>query len=107
MVEDINKEQFTKNVLEANGPVLVQLWAPWCGPCQEFKPVINSIAAEYEDILPAMRINIDEELDLVKELNVMDIPTVIVFNQGKQEKVIVGAHGREEMVKHLSGYIGR
>ena len=107
MVEDINKEQFTKDVLGANGPVMVQMWASWCGPCQDFKPVINSIAAEYEDILPTMRINIDDELELTKELNVMDIPTVIIFNQGQQEKVIVGAHSKEEMLEYLSGYIGR
>jgi thioredoxin 1 len=68
---------------------------------------MESLASDYDEDIAVARINMDEQLDLARELNVMDIPTVIVFNNGRQDKVIVGAHEREDMVTYLDKYLTR
>jgi thioredoxin 1 len=105
MVKDLDKQSYYELIGSSVKPVVVQVWAEWCGPCQYFKPIIDSIASDYEDDIVVARLNIDAEMDIARELNVMDIPTVIVFNNGRQDKVIVGAHEREDMVVFLDKYL--
>jgi thioredoxin len=107
MVIDLDKNAFHELIGSSIKPVVVQVWAPWCGPCQYFKPIMESLASDYDEDIAVARINMDEQLDLARELNVMDIPTVIVFNNGRQDKVIVGAHEREDMVTYLDKYLTR
>ena len=107
MVRDLDKHSYYELISSSVKPVVVQVWAEWCGPCQYFKPIIDSIAEEYGDDLEVARLNIDAEMDIARELNVMDIPTVVVFNNGRQDKVIIGAHERDKMVSLLDKYLTR
>lgn len=105
MVIDLDAQKYRELVTSSVKPVVVQVWAAWCGPCNYFKPIIDSIAAEYEDDITVARLNIDEEMEVARELNIMDIPTVVVFVNGRQDKVIVGAHEKEDMVSFLDRYL--
>lgn len=105
MVNDIDKQAYHQLISTSIKPVVIQIWADWCGPCHYFKPIIDAIADEYSDDIEVARINLDSEIDLARELKVMDIPTVIVFNNGKQDKIIVGAHEKDRMVQLLDKYL--
>jgi thioredoxin 1 len=107
MVRDLDKNTFQELIGSSVKPVVVQIWAAWCGPCQYFKPIMEEIAAEYGDDIEVARLNIDEQIETARELNVMDIPTVIVFDNGRQDKVIVGAHEKDDMIVYLDKYLTR
>ena len=78
----ITKENFREEVLQSEKPVLVDFWAPWCGPCRMLSPTVDQIAEEREDIQVG-KINVDEQPELAKEFRVMTIPTLMVFRGGK------------------------
>lgn len=105
MVQDLDKYTYYELIGSSVKPVVLQVWADWCGPCQYFKPIINSIAEEYADDIVVARLNIDQEIDIARELNIMDIPTVVIFNNGKKDKVIVGAHEKDDMIVFLDKYL--
>ena len=79
---NITKENFKKEVLEADKPVLIDFWASWCGPCRMVAPVVDEIAAEVTDA-KVCKINVDEEPELAGQFNVMSIPTLVVIKDGK------------------------
>lgn len=107
MIVDLDKHAYYELIGSSVKPVVVQVWADWCGPCHYFKPIISEIADEYADDITVARLNIDQELDIARELNVMDVPTVIVFINGRKDKVIVGAHEKDDMVVYLDKYLSR
>ena len=78
----VNKNNFREEVLNSEKPVLVDFWAPWCGPCRMVLPIIEEIAEENEDIKVA-KINVDEEPELANQFGVMTIPTLYVFKNGE------------------------
>ena len=78
----ITKENFREEVLQSEKPVLVDFWAPWCGPCRMLAPTVDQIAEEREDIKVG-KINVDEQPELARDYRVMTIPTLMVFNGGK------------------------
>ena len=105
MVKDLNSQSFDETVRNSEKPVIIQVWAPWCAPCAMFKPVINEIEEDYGDKVVVARLNIDDEPELTQQLNIMDIPTVLVFKNGRREKLIVGAHPKDKMINYLGNYI--
>lgn len=107
MVKELDKQSYYELIGSSVKPVVIQVWAAWCGPCQYFKPIMEQVAAEYEDDIVVARLNIDAEIEIARELNVMDIPTVIVFDNGRQDKVIVGAHEKDDMIVYLDKYLTR
>ena len=80
---NLTKENFEKEVLESKGTVLVDFWAPWCMPCRMLSPVIDQVADEMSDVKVA-KINVDEQQGLAVQFDVMSIPTLIVFKDGKE-----------------------
>ncbi len=93
----INKNNFQEEVLNSDKPVLVDFWAPWCGPCRMVLPIIEEIAEENEDIKVA-KINVDEEPELANQFGVMTIPTLYVFKNGQAVNHRSGAMPKEQIL---------
>ena len=86
----IDRNNFQREVLNSDRPVLLDFWAPWCAPCRMVGPILDEIAEERSDVKVA-KINIDEQPELAGEFGVMSIPTLLVFEQGKLVRQAVGA----------------
>lgn len=86
---------FQKDVLESSTPVVVDFWAPWCGPCRMVSPTIEELAKEYEGKVLVGKMNVDENQVPAEQFGVMSIPTVMIFKGGQPVKSIVGAQGKE------------
>ncbi len=90
-VSEVTKDNFASEVLEANLPVIVDFWAAWCGPCKMFSPIIDSLAAAHQGKFKVVKINVDEQQELAAKYDIMSIPTVILFKDGKDVDTQAGA----------------
>ena len=102
MAFSFTEENFQKEVLKSPLPVLVDFWASWCAPCMMAGPVIEELARDYEGKLKVGKVNVDQNQVLAQKHQVMSIPTVIIFQKGKEVKRVVGFPGKagyEEAVK--------
>ncbi|MFA5675272.1 MAG: thioredoxin [Christensenellales bacterium] len=93
----ISEENFNDTVLSSELPVLVDFWAEWCAPCRMIAPVIEQVAAEYEQRAVVGKINIDEESELAGRYGVMSIPTLILFKNGEIKQKSVGVVGKDKI----------
>ena len=93
-----NSENFEEEVLKSEKPVLVDFYADWCGPCNAMAPVIEELATELDGKAKVGKINVDNNPDIAVEYNVMSIPTLIIFKNGKEEKRLVGLRDKEELL---------
>ena len=91
MTLDITDQNFEPEVIKSTQPVLVDLWAPWCGPCRKVGPVIDSLAEKYEGRFKFCRLNVDDNPKTAAKYNVMSIPTLIFFKDGKAIDTVIGA----------------
>ena len=99
-VVHVTKDNFDSEVLRADKPVLVDFWAPWCGPCRMVGPVLDEIASERSDVKVA-KINVDEQPELAGQFAVMSIPTMMVFKDGNAVKKDVGARPKAAILEML------
>ncbi|HHW24782.1 MAG TPA: thioredoxin [Clostridiales bacterium] len=97
----ITKDNFDEVVAGAEVPVLVDFWAPWCGPCRMLAPIIEEIAKEAEGRYIVGKINVDEEEELADKFGIMNIPTLIVFRAGEPVKKSVGYKSKAEVLSLL------
>ena len=97
----LTEANFTQEVLESLTPVLVDFWAPWCGPCKMIAPVLDELAGEYDGRVRVGKVNIDEEQDLAVKFGVRAVPTLLLFSQGQVEDQIVGAKSKRQMKEFL------
>ena len=95
----LSSENFEKEVLKSEKPVLVDFYADWCGPCNAMAPVIEELATELDGKAKVGKINVDDNPDIAVEYNVMSIPTLIIFKNGKEEKRLVGLRDKEELLR--------
>jgi thioredoxin 1 len=99
-LNDVTDSNFQAEVLEADGPVLVDFWAPWCGPCRVVAPVLEEIAAERPD-LKIVKLNVDENQQTAANFQVLSIPTLILFKHGQVAKKVVGAYPKRKLEAEL------
>ncbi|MBQ7699313.1 MAG: thioredoxin [Clostridia bacterium] len=97
----LTKENFKEEVLQSSVPVLVDFWASWCGPCRMIAPTVEEIAKEYDGKIKVGKVNVDDEGDLAAEYDIMYIPTLIVFKDGKVTNVSNGLKRKDEILKML------
>lgn len=97
---NINKNNFHDEVMNSDKPVLLDFWAPWCGPCRMVAPIVEEIARERPDIKVG-KVNVDEQSELAGQFGVMSIPTLVVMKNGKVVNQAVGARPKNEILKML------
>lgn len=97
-MENITTDNFKTEVLESNIPVLVDFWAPWCGPCKMISPIIEEIAEEYKDKIKVVKVNVDEAPLIAKEYYIRHIPTVVMFKEGKMQQFNIGGSSKEAII---------
>lgn len=101
MIKDIVKEDFNKEVIETKGLVLVDFWAPWCGPCKMLAPLFEELDAEMEDV-KFIKVNVDKNVDLARKYKVQSIPTLVAFKDGEMKNQIIGFRPKEELVSFIN-----
>jgi thioredoxin 1 len=97
---EVTDNNFQAEVLENDGPVLVDFWAEWCGPCRAVAPVLEEIAAEHDD-LRIVKLNVDDNQQTAAQYQVLSIPTMILFKDGVEAKKIIGSYPKKKLLEQL------
>jgi thioredoxin 1 len=100
-ISEVTDSNFTAEVLEAETPVLVDFWAPWCGPCRMVAPVLEEIAGERGDELKIVKLNVDDNQQTAAQFEVLSIPTLILFKQGQVAAKVIGAMPKKRLEAEL------
>jgi len=101
----VGTQNWESDVLKTEGAVLVDFWAVWCGPCQAIAPVIDELAVEYQGKLKVCKVNTDENQDLAAQYQIMGIPTLLFFKNGKQVNKIVGAASKKNIKEKIDSVL--
>lgn len=97
----ITKDNFKQEVTDSDLPVLVDFWAPWCGPCRMVAPVLDELAKEVDGKAKIGKVNVDEELELAQQFGIMSIPTMIIFEKGTAKNKIIGFRDKADLKNAL------
>jgi thioredoxin 1 len=102
----VTDDTFASDVLEADKPVVVDFWAPWCGPCLQVSPILDEIGVEYSDKIDLVKMNTDENSVVPAQYGIIALPTIAVFSKGELVKSIRGAKPKVLLLRELSDWIG-
>jgi len=105
-VLEVSDAQFEAEVKKAGTPVLVDFWAPWCGPCRALAPIIEEIATDYTGKLKVVKVNTDENLETAQAYRISGIPTLIVFKDGEPVEQLVGNHKKSTLTEVIDKHVG-
>jgi thioredoxin 1 len=94
MVSEVTDATFEADVLQADRPVVVDFWAPWCGPCRVVSPIINDLAGQHSERVSFLKLNVDDNPATASRYNVLSIPTVILFEGGEPQDTVIGARSK-------------
>lgn len=101
----VDQDNFQAEVLNFDKPVLVDFWAPWCGPCRAVAPVLDEIAEEMQDKVRIAKVNVDENQELASQFRVMGIPMFILFKGGQMADQMVGARGKSAFESFINNHL--
>lgn len=104
-IQEVSKETFQQEVLQAAQPVLVDFWAPWCGYCTKLAPILEEVQSELADKLTVVKVNVDENRDVSESYSVMSLPTLLVFKDGAEVARMTGYMPRTALVSKLEGVL--
>ena len=94
MVKEITDATFEQDVVQSDRPVVVDFWAPWCGPCRVVSPILDDLAGEHGDRVDFVKLNVDDNPQAASRFNVLSIPTVILFERGQPQETVIGARSK-------------
>src|SRR5258708_6608567 len=94
-------QNFDQEVLKNSLPVLIDFWAPWCGPCRIVSPIVDELASEYKGKVKVGKLNVDENVEIASKYGIMSIPSLLIFKNGVPLKTMVGAQGKENIKKGI------
>lgn len=99
---EITSQDFQQEVLNSEVPVLVDFWAPWCGPCKMLGPIIDQLVDEYQGRVKIVKVNVDENSELAGEYGIMSIPTLILFKNGEELETISGFMPKNKLMEKIN-----
>ena len=105
LIGEVTDKDFEERVLKAGGPVLVDFWAEWCVPCHMVSPVIEEIGRDKGETLQVAKLNIDENPEVTRRYGVMSIPTLMLFKHGAEATRVVGARGKEALLREIDPHL--
>src|SRR5688572_6329894 len=103
LVRDVGETEFEDIVLQSQQPVLVDFWAPWCGPCRAMAPTLDAVAEQYGDSAVVLKFNVDQDPNVAVRYKVRGIPTLILFKDGQEAARLVGAHEKDQIAALIDG----
>lgn len=101
----VTDASFKQDVLDSEVPVLVDFWAPWCGPCRMVAPVVDEIAAQYKDQVKVVKLNTDENPNVASQYGIRSIPTLMIFKGGQRVDMVVGAVPKTTLANTLEKHL--
>ncbi len=104
-VLNVTDASFEQEVKKASTPVLVDFWAPWCGPCRALAPVIDELASEYDGKVKVVKVNTDDNLNIAQSYHISGIPTLIIFKDGEPVEQLVGNHKKSALTEVLNKHL--
>jgi thioredoxin 1 len=104
MVKELTDTDFHQEVDKSDVPYLVDFWAIWCGPCSMVSPIMEEISQEFDGRVNVGKVNVDNEIKTANEYGIQNIPTIMIFKQGKEAERILGAVPKDHIVKKLEKY---
>ena len=96
---NLNKESYNKAISSGEKTVMVDFWAPWCGPCKALTPILEEISSEMSEQVGIYKVNVDDNTDLAQEHGVQSIPTLLIYKNGSLTETIVGVKSKDELIQ--------
>ena len=104
-VNEVSDQNFEKDVLQSDKPVLVDFWAQWCAPCRMLAPTVEAVAQSYEGKATVVKLNVDDNPAVSQRYGIKGIPTLILFKNGKEEERVVGATSKEAISRMIDKHV--
>jgi thioredoxin 1 len=102
----ISDGTFDAEVIKSDVPVMVDFWAPWCGPCKMVAPILEEIASEYDGRIKIAKMDVDQNPEIARQYRIMSIPSLLIFKEGKLVDQVVGALPKAQLLDHVAKIIG-